>query len=277
MWCDDIGRSTDEGFSSVGGQHDGRGHGGLEKGVEVGETLDIEHMNLVDEDDTWDDLCNALVNIALDDFVDLSAKFIGDLCPATLDETAHDTHDILSALGPGVCSIEVTEGDILNEFLALVDIALGERDIGFGLEVIRRGIGVRAADAFDGTGVCLNVDDIADDDFFLEDGLVDAGVQPKLFCAFCGLETDDDVRDGFSVAAERVFGLGWGQFCDLALVDLLCFFYAKALRKGVIDQRADNGWGARTNRSPECLCENLSLFHLCAVDLGTDHRAEGDL
>ena len=136
VWGNDIGRPTDEGFASVCGQHHGGRHGGLEEGVEVGETLDIEHMNLVDEDDTWNDLCNTLVNIALDDFVDLSTEFIGDFCPATLDETAHDAHDILTALWSGICSVKIAKGDILNEFLALVNIALGQRDIGFGLEVI---------------------------------------------------------------------------------------------------------------------------------------------
>ena len=93
-------------------------------------------MNLIDEDDAWNDLRNTLVNVTLDDFVDFSAKFIGNLCPAALDETAHYAHNVLAALRPGVCGIKITEGDILNEFLALVNIALGQRDIGFGLEVI---------------------------------------------------------------------------------------------------------------------------------------------
>jgi len=39
-------------------------------------------------------------------------------------------------LWSGVCGIEIAEGDILNELFALVNIALGQRDIGFGLEVI---------------------------------------------------------------------------------------------------------------------------------------------
>jgi len=136
MWCNNISRSTDKGFASVGGQHNGRCHGGLEEGIEVGETLDIEHMNLIDEDDSWNDLCDTLVNVALDDFIDFSAKFIGDFCPATLDETAHDAHNILAALWSGVCGVKITKGDVLNEFLALVNIALGQRDIGFGLEVV---------------------------------------------------------------------------------------------------------------------------------------------
>ena len=136
MWRDYIGSSTDEGFTSVGSQHHCRCHGGLEEGIEISETLDIEHMNFVNEDHSWNDLCNTLVNIALDDFINLSAKFIGDFCPATLDETAHDAHNILTTLWPGVCGVKVAKGDVLNEFLALVYIALRERDIGFGLEVI---------------------------------------------------------------------------------------------------------------------------------------------
>ena len=136
MRCNDISRPTDKGFASVGGQHDGRRHGGLEEGVEVGEALDIEHMNLINEDDSRNDLCNTLIHVALDDFIDFSAKFIGDLCPATLDETAHDAHNVLAALWSGICGVKITKGDVLNEFFALVDIALGQRDIGFGLEVV---------------------------------------------------------------------------------------------------------------------------------------------
>ena len=34
--------------------------------------------------------------------------------------------------------------------------------------------------------------------------------------------------------------------------------------------------GAHTNCLSESFGENLSLFHLHAIDLGTDHRAEGD-
>ena len=253
VWRNNISRSTDKGFASVGGQNHCRRHGGLEEGVEVGETLDIEHVNLVDEDDSWNDLRNALVNIALDDFVHLPAKFIGDFCPAALDETAHDAHNILTALWSGVCGVKITKGDVLNEFLALVNIALRQRDIGFGLEVVRRCIGIRATDTFDGASVCLDVDDVANDDFFLEDGLVDAGVQAKLLRAFCSLETDDNVGDGFSVATERVFGLGWGQFCDLSLVDLFCFLYSKALREACLMREETTGGGhapiARRNTS----------------------------
>lgn len=136
MGSDYVDGPTDKSFASVGSKDDGRCQGGFEEGVEVGETFDIEHVNLVDEDDSGNDLCDALVDIALDDFVDLPSKFIGYFCPATFYEAAHDAHDILAALWSGVCGVEITEGDVLNELFAFVNIALGQRDIGFGLEVI---------------------------------------------------------------------------------------------------------------------------------------------
>src|SRR5579872_4015015 len=105
-----ISRSTNKSFASIGGKDHGGSHGGLEEGVEIGEAFDIEHVNLVNENDTRDNLCNALVNIAFDNFVDLSSKFIGDFRPATLDETAHDTHNILATLWSSVCSIKIAEG-----------------------------------------------------------------------------------------------------------------------------------------------------------------------
>ena len=176
MWCNDIGRSTDQGGTPICGQYHSRCHGGLEEGVEVGETLDVKHMNFIDEDDSWNDLRDTLVNITLDNFINLSAKLIGDFCPATLDETAHDAHNILAALWSSICGIEVTKSDVLNELLALVDIALGQRDIGFRLEVIGGCIGIRATNTFDGTGVCFDIDDITNDDFFFEDGLIDTRV-----------------------------------------------------------------------------------------------------
>ena len=136
VWSDYVEGPPDKSFSSVCGKYDGGSQGRLEEGVEVGEAFDIEHVNLVDEDDTWNDLCNALVNIALDDLVDLPSEFIGYFSPGTLYETAHYAHDVLATLGSSVRGVKIAERDVLNEFLAFVNIALGQRDIGFGLEVV---------------------------------------------------------------------------------------------------------------------------------------------
>ena len=57
-------------------------------------------------------------------------------------------------------------------------------------------------------------------DFLLLDGLVNGGVQFKLFGALGGLQADHHVGDGLSVSAEWVLSLLWGQLCDLTFVDL---------------------------------------------------------
>ena len=84
------------------------------------------------------------------------------------------------------------------------------------------------------------------------------------------------MRNGFSVTAERVFGLSWGQFCDLTLVDLFGLFYSEALRKRRLIEEG-RGRGERTDCSTERFCEDFSLLNLCTINLGTDHRAEGNL
>ena len=43
---DDIGRPFHERVSAVGGEDYGRRHWGLEEGIEVSETFDVQHVNL---------------------------------------------------------------------------------------------------------------------------------------------------------------------------------------------------------------------------------------
>ena len=52
------------------------------------------------------------------------------------------------------------------------------------------------------------------------DGFVDGGVELELLCAFGRLEADDQVRDGFAKAADRVLSLDRAQLCHLAFVNL---------------------------------------------------------
>ena len=53
----------------------------------------------------------------------------------------------------------------------------------------------------DGACVRLYVNDVSHNDFLLHNCLIDGWVQPQLFCALYGLQTNDDVRDGLAVAA----------------------------------------------------------------------------
>ena len=100
MWSDNISRPTHERVTSVGGKNHSRCHGGLQEGVKVRETFDVQHVNLMDwmsieshfhwylahlinKDDTGNNLSNTLVNVALDDLVDLSSQFFCHFRPAT--------------------------------------------------------------------------------------------------------------------------------------------------------------------------------------------------
>ena len=58
-------------FSSVGGEDDNRGNGGLQRPVQVGKTLDIQHVHLINEQNTWNQLSDALIYVFVHNFVDL--------------------------------------------------------------------------------------------------------------------------------------------------------------------------------------------------------------
>ena len=63
-------------FSTIGGEdNDGR-DGGLECAVQVGEALNVEHMNLVDEEHARHELGDALVNVLVHNFVDLFPQLV---------------------------------------------------------------------------------------------------------------------------------------------------------------------------------------------------------
>ena len=157
----------------------------------------------------------------------------------------------------------------------------------------------------DGTGVGLDVDDISDGDALLLDAFVDARVEAELLRALDRFERDDDVRDRLAVARERVLRLGRSELRHLALVDLLRLLHAqpcgpvtrasaarldttcaslghhiqlpgKLASLAVSSGAAPSRNGRLTNRAPKVLHEDLRLLDLGAVDLASDHRAEGD-
>ena len=49
--CNDVCCSADQRIAPVSGKDDGRCHGGLEQGIQVCETLDIEHVDLCAHND----------------------------------------------------------------------------------------------------------------------------------------------------------------------------------------------------------------------------------
>ena len=81
-------------------------------------------MDLIDKEDAWNKLCNTLVNISINDFFDLTSKFISDFCFLWLHNLSHQAHEIITALWLGIGHIEIVKSDILDDFFLLMNISL---------------------------------------------------------------------------------------------------------------------------------------------------------
>ena len=128
-----VARAPDLSDATVSRHHYHRGQVILQGPVEEGEALDVEHVNLVNEEDTWHKLGDTLVDIAIHNLVDLEAELLGDLGLAGFEHVVHDRDDVLAALGLGIGHVEVVEGHVLDNLFLLVHLALGEGHILLGL------------------------------------------------------------------------------------------------------------------------------------------------
>ena len=116
-----IGGSTDLSDTSVGGHDDDGSLVAFQSSIEEGEALDVEHVNLIDEEDTRHDLSTAFLSPLGDLLVDLFSYFRLDLT----DITSEEGHE---ALGAGVDDIDLVKSDSVDDLLALLEITLGALD-----------------------------------------------------------------------------------------------------------------------------------------------------
>ena len=147
--------------------------------MEVGETFNVEHVNLVNKENSRHQLSHTVVNVFIDDLVYLSSQFIGDFRFLRLHELPHHGHDVLSALRSRIGDIQVVKSHVLNYFLPLVDIPLaqqllegyrgqseicnlGQRNVLLSLQIEFRGKSVRSTLSLDSPTVGFDVDDISD-------------------------------------------------------------------------------------------------------------------
>mmetsp|Transcript_30037 Transcript_30037/g.64108 ORF Transcript_30037/g.64108 Transcript_30037/m.64108 type:complete len:552 (+) Transcript_30037:87-1742(+) len=242
--------------ASVGGKDDDRGQGGLQRAVQVGEALDVEHVDLVDEKHPGNELRHALVDVPVDDLVDLDPKLFRDFRLLLLHHLAHHGHDVLTPLRPRVRRVQVVQRDVLDDLLLLVDIALWQRHVLLRLQVEFRRVRVAPPDSLHAATVGFNVNHVAHLHFLLEDAVVDGGIQLELLGALDGLQAHHHEVQHLAVPARRT--LLWRDLRDLALIH---FFV-------LLNSESDG--------APEVFHEDFSLLDLGGVDLGSDHGAEGD-
>lgn len=98
------------------------------------------NTDLVDEHHTRNYFRHSLINVTLDYFVYFPSQLVRYFGSSRSDEAAHYAHDILPSLRPCICRVEVAQRNILNELLSFMHVALGERNVCFRLQVVRRGI-----------------------------------------------------------------------------------------------------------------------------------------
>jgi hypothetical protein len=119
-------------------------------------------VHLIDEENSGYQLSNALVNVAVDYFVDLASQFLCHLGLLRFHDLTHETHEIVASLRTGIGHIQIVKGDILNNLFFLVNISLRKRHILFSLQIELAGIRVASADSLDVSSGCFDVDDVSD-------------------------------------------------------------------------------------------------------------------
>jgi len=76
VWRHNVIRSSDGAHTAVGCKDDDGSDGRLQGPLQVRETLHVQHVHLVDEEDARNKFRNPLVNVLVDHFVNLAAQFV---------------------------------------------------------------------------------------------------------------------------------------------------------------------------------------------------------
>ena len=104
-------------------------------------------MDLIDKEDPRNEFGDSLVNIAVNDFVDLCSKFLGDFGFLGLHDLPHQTHEIVASLRFSVSHIQIMQSDILDDLFLLVDVSFRKRNVLLSLEVKLTGVGIATSNS----------------------------------------------------------------------------------------------------------------------------------
>ncbi len=135
--------------ASVGCQDDDWGQSGLQGSVQESETLDVQHMHLVDEQHARHQFSNSLVDVSVDHLVDFSSQLVSHLSLLGLHDLTHQTHEVVTTLWFGVGHVQIVKSYILNDFLLLMYVTFGQWHVFFSLQVILARISIASADSLD--------------------------------------------------------------------------------------------------------------------------------
>mmetsp|Transcript_3864 Transcript_3864/g.17004 ORF Transcript_3864/g.17004 Transcript_3864/m.17004 type:complete len:483 (-) Transcript_3864:42-1490(-) len=158
-------RALDLADAAVGGEDDDGREGGFQRAVEVREALDVQHVNLVDEEDAGDDVRLTFLPPLGDFHVNLLANLRADLAGVAREERQE-------TLRPAVDHVDLVQGDDVDNLLSLLKLALGALHE-FGLRthgVVVAAPGERPAQLGDPAADLIDRDDVAGADLLLVQG-----------------------------------------------------------------------------------------------------------
>lgn len=241
-------RAADLGVAPVRRHDDDGRQVDLERPVDVAEALDVEHVDLVDEEDAGDDLRFPFLLPLPDLGVDLVPDLAADLARVAAEEGQE-------ALGPRVDDVDLVQGDGVDDLAALLELAVGAlQELGVGAHgVVVAGAGVGAAQLGDLAAALVDGDDVAGDDALPRHGVDHLGAH---------------VVDRLHVRRldRELALLGAPRH---APVDLDLHHLALHHLRLLLDPHPD--------RLPERLRQRLRLGHLEREDLRRRERREGDV
>merc|ERR1711881_291094 len=103
--------------------------------MEISETFDVQHMYLINEEDTRNKFCHSLIDVFIHHLIDFFSKFVCNFCFLWFHQLSHHGKNILTALRSSVCNVEIMQGDILNNFLFLVHVTFWKWNVLLSLKV----------------------------------------------------------------------------------------------------------------------------------------------
>ena len=154
------------GNTTVSSHNDDGSLVGLESTIEEREALNVEHMDLINEQDTGHDLGAAL----LSPLGNLLVNLLTDLGLDLTNITSEESHE---ALGARVDDVDLVKGDSVHDLLSLLELTLGALNVsGLRTLVIKiTGARERATKLGDLATSLVDRDDVASHDLLLLDGL----------------------------------------------------------------------------------------------------------
>ena len=124
--------------AAIGREDDHRRERRLQRAIQVGEALDVQHVHLVDEQHARNQLRHAVLDILVHHTVHLLAQLLRDLCLALAHQLVHQTRQIVTALRLRVRHVQIVERHVLNHLLLLEHLALGDRNVLVRLQIVLR-------------------------------------------------------------------------------------------------------------------------------------------